>query len=115
MGYNEAQIVAGEFEVPADQQDAARQAIATFVRDLGYPHEIPSLAAALRLFEITVVEEDDRVVGLEFDGRILYELEDAFKVLAPYVEPGSYLHWRSGTGAEWRYLFDGDRMITSPN
>ena len=115
MGYNEAQIVAGAFTVPAEEQDAARDAIADFVHGLGYPHEVPSLAAALRLFEITVVEEDEQVVGIEFDGRILYELEDAFRVLAPYVEAGSYLHWRSGTGAEWRYLFDGEQLITSPN
>lgn len=115
MGYNEAQIVDGEFEVPLEAQDDALAAISRFVSNLGYPYEVTSLGDALRLFEVTVVEEGHRVVGIEFDGRILYELEDAFRTLAPYVTPGSYLHWRSGTGVEWRYLFDGERLITSPN
>ena len=38
-----------------------------------------------------------------------------FRTVAPYVAQGSVIHWRGGTGVEWWYRFDGERLITEPD
>ena len=115
MGYQEGRIVQCEFVIGRDRQDATRDALATFARDLGWEGVLTDVDAGPRLFSVKAVRDgDDNVVSLEFEDRLLLEIDELFSTLASHVESGSYIHWQSGTGAEWRYLFDGQRMVSAP-
>lgn len=116
MGYQEARIVDGDFEIPDALAPAALADLRAFVRSLGYEGDVADLTAAFRLFELAASpSRRGGIAGLAFQGRLLLELEDLFHTVAPYVSPGCYLHWRSGVGAEWRYLFDGEQLHTAPD
>lgn len=66
----------------------------------------------LRLFAFETVRDGEDIVGLRFEDRLLLEIEDVFRTLAPHVEAGGYLVLHAGSGARWRYEFDGARMAT---
>jgi hypothetical protein len=98
----------------ADQQADALEALLTLARD-GFGYDLSDRGLAdvdgfLRLFAIDTVRDGDDIVGLHFDDRLLLELEEVFATLGPYVEQGSYVVFHAGSGARWRYAFDGERV-----
>jgi len=54
------------------------------------------------------MDEDENVVGIQFEGECLYEEEKIFSLLAPFVEPGSFLQILGERGSMWRWVFDGE-------
>ena len=77
---------------------------------------LQTLDEFFRLFAVHTVREGADIVGLEFEDRYLLELDDVFRALGPYVEPGSWVLFHSGTTDRWRYVFDGgvDRRTEPP-
>ena len=59
--------------------------------------------------------EDGNIIDIEFDGEKLGDDEELFKVLAPFVESGSYIEISGEDGDLWRWVFkDGCLYYTSP-
>jgi hypothetical protein len=120
VGYYEAKIEDAVFVVRAEQQGPAlERLLALSADDLGYDlsdRGLTSLDEFLRLFAVQTVREGDDIVGLTFEDRYLLELDDVFRALGPYVEPGSWVLFHSGTTDRWRYVFDGgvDRRTEPP-
>lgn len=115
MGYYEARIEGAEFVVRADQQaPALERLIRLSAEDLGYDltdRNLQDLDQFLRLFSVDTVRSDGDIVSLQFEDRYLLELDDVFQALGPYVEPGSWVLFHSGTTDRWRYLFDGRGVV----
>ena len=92
MGYYEAKIEDAVFVVRAEQQDAALDRMLELAADdLGYDlsdRGLQTLDEFFRLFAVHTVREGEDIVGLEFEDRYLLELDDVFRALGPYVEPG---------------------------
>lgn len=112
MGYYEAAITESDVVVEPAAERSALAALLTLSREeFGYDLEergLTDLDGFMRLFEIRVVRDDSGVIRhLEFAARLLLEVDDVFRALGPYVRAGSYLRMHSGTGARWRYEFDG--------
>lgn len=120
MGYYEARIEDGVFVVPAEQQPFALDRLLRLSADeLGYDlsdRGIESLDEFLRLFAVHTVRDGGDIIGLQFEDRYLLELDDVLRALGPYVEPGSWVLFHSGTGDRWRYVYDGgvDRRTEEP-
>jgi hypothetical protein len=116
VGYQEARVEAAAFVVRANRQrDALERMLELSRDDLGHDladRGLADLDGFLRLFGFTTVRDGADIVGLEFEDRLLLETDDIFRALGPYVEPGSYVLMHAGTGARWRYLFDGQAMTT---
>lgn len=49
--------------------------------------------------------EDGNIIGIEFEGEKLGDEEELFKVLAPFVESGSYIEISGEDGDLWRWVF----------
>lgn len=112
MGYYEARITGSRFTIAPEREAAALERLLEVSRDdFGYDladRELTDLEGFLRLFEVGVERDDEgRIVGLRFDAQLLLETEDVFQALGPYAEAGSYVRVHSGTGARWRYDYDG--------
>lgn len=114
MGYYEARIEEARFRLPAELQRPALERLLAVSRDeFGYDladRGLEDVDGFLRLFGFRTEREDGSIVGLHFEDRFLLETEDVFHALAPFVEAGSDVLIHSGTGARWRYVFDGERM-----
>jgi hypothetical protein len=97
-----------------DEQAAALETLLTLARDgFGYDlsdRGLTDVDGFLRLFAIDTVRNGGDIVGLRFEDRLLLELEDVFTALAPFVEAGSYVAFHAGSGARWRYEFDGEHV-----
>lgn len=50
------------------------------------------------------------LIGLSYDNKTGNEL-DFFNVIAPFVEPNSYINWRGEDGEQWQWFFDGEKLI----
>jgi hypothetical protein len=112
VGYYEAAIIESEFVVEPAAERSALAALLTLSRDeFGYDLDdrgLTDLDGFMRLFEIRVVRDEDGVIRhLAFAAQLLLETDDVFRALGPYVRAGSYVRMHSGTGARWRYEFDG--------
>jgi hypothetical protein len=94
-----------------DRQEAALDALLKLAREaFGYDladRGLTDVDGFLRLFAIDTVRDGDDIVSLRFEDRLLLELEEVFVTLGPFVEPGSYVLFHAGSGAGWRYVFDG--------
>lgn len=117
MGYQEARLEDGRFVLRGERQAEALERLLVLSQDVfGYDLSDRNLADVdgfLRLFAFTTVRDGQDIVALRFEDRLLLEIEDVFATLAPYVEPGSYLVLHAGSGARWRYDFDGQRMTST--
>lgn len=115
MGRFEARIVEADFEIPAALVPSALADLTAFLRELGYDLPVADLRSGFGLFELIAESgPDGSVTGVTFDALLLAELEELFRIVAPYVVPGCFLVWRSGSGEQWRYDFDGERLRTAP-
>lgn len=47
---------------------------------------------------------------LEFTGEKLGDDDLLFTAIAPFVEPGSFIHFVGEEGHNWKYKFDGNKM-----
>lgn len=113
MGYQEGRVEEARFVLRAEQQHAALGRLLELARDeFGYDlsdRGLTDVDGFLRLFAFETVREGDDIVSLRFEDRLLLELEDVFVALGPFVEAGSYVVLHAGSGARWRYVFDGER------
>jgi hypothetical protein len=115
MCRRDARISAGAFTIPAASVDGALSAAATFLEDVGWEGGLPDLGVVFRLFNVVAAGAADRSIsGLEFEGTLLEELEELFACLAPHVQAGSFLVWEGDRGNRWRYDFDGQQLVTTP-
>lgn len=116
MGYQEGRIEDVAFVVRADNQAPALARMLKLSRDeFGYDlaeRNLTSLDQFLRLFAFTTIRDGDDIVGLEFEDRLMLEIDDVFRELGPYVESGSHILMHGGTGSRWRYTFEGGRTTT---
>jgi hypothetical protein len=114
IGYQEGRIVDARFVLRASQQPAALERLLELARDeFGYDlsdRGLTDVDGFLRLFAFQTARDGDDIVGLRFEDRLLLEIEDVFAALGPYVEAGSYVRFHAGSGARWRYDFDGERV-----
>jgi hypothetical protein len=114
IGYQEGRIEEARFVLRADQQAPALARLLELARDdFGYDlsdRGLTDVDGFLRLFAIGTVRDGDDIVRLTFEDRLLLELEEVFAALAPYVEAGSYVRFHAGSGARWRYDFDGEHV-----
>lgn len=121
MGYYEARILESRFVLPPARQEEALRTLLALSRDsFGYDlgaRGLTSVDGFLRLFGFQTVRRDGTIVALEFEDRLMLEAEEVFEALAPYVEAGSFVRLHAGTGARWRYEFDGEQMhrVDEPN
>jgi hypothetical protein len=116
VGYQEGRFVEASFVVlPEDQAPALERLLELSRDEFGYDLEdrhLTDLDGFLRLFAIGTVRDDDTIVGLTFEDRLLLELDDVFRALGPYVQAGSSVLVHGGSGSMWRYDFDGHRCTT---
>jgi hypothetical protein len=114
VGYQEGRIERAEFVLRAAQQPAALEALLALARDgFGYDlgdRGLRDVDGFLRLVAVETVREGDDIVSLRFEDRLLLELEEVFATLAPFVVAGSEVVFHAGSGARWRYVFDGRGM-----
>jgi hypothetical protein len=69
-----------------------------------------TLSEATDYFYWTLSKNDDGDYDkLDFTGEKLYDDEDMFRSLAPFVESGSYVEIH-GEEDTWRWVFDGRSM-----
>lgn len=113
MGWTEARVEDARFVLRAEHHRAAldrllRLARETFHYDLS-DLELGDVDGFLRLLGFTAERDGGDIVGLEFEDKLLPEIEGVFDALAPYLEAGSYVRMHGGTNARWRYDFDGER------
>ena len=60
-----------------------------------------------------VPDEGEEVVGVSFyayGGKWTEETVNVLRIIAPFVEAGSYIDMSGEDGAAWRWYFDGKRM-----
>ena len=54
------------------------------------------------------VDDDGNITDVQFsDEKMGDEKEHLFDIIAPYVEPGSFIELGGEDGASWRWVFDG--------
>lgn len=56
--------------------------------------------------------ENGDIIGLQFTGQKWGDDEELFKVIAPYVESGSYIKVIGEEGAKWYWLFKNGQFET---
>lgn len=54
------------------------------------------------------------IVGVRFEGQKIGDEDEFFKVIAPFVEAGSWIHMSGEDGAQWRWYFDGETCTEQP-
>ena len=76
--------------------------------ELAHPHDdLAAFLAWTRGWELIFNEQGD-VERIQFMGEKANPLDDdIFRLLAPFVEPGSYIEMSGEQGERWRWLFDG--------
>lgn len=57
------------------------------------------------------VNEEGNISQIAFIGEKYGQEKLMFEAIAPFVEAGSYLHFRGEDGAQWKYEFDGKVMV----
>lgn len=116
IGYQEGRIEDATFVVlAADQQPALQRMLELSREDFGYDlsdRNLQTLDAFLKLFAFDTVRDGNDIVGLEFEDRLMLEIDDVFRELGPWVQSGSQILMHSGTGARWRYMFEDGRTTT---
>jgi len=71
-----------------------------------------TLVEALEAFrwQPTDRNENGDILGIDFEGEKLGEDAVLFKVIAPYVDDGSYIEMQGEDGDQWRWCFDNGTM-----
>jgi hypothetical protein len=108
MGYH-ISVSDSKFFIPADKKVAAM----TAVRELGtggwVDEDFRQRATLERTLECWrwLLNSNDQgdIVGLDFEGQKLGDDEQLFRVLAPFVRPGSYIEVLGEEGYRWRWTF----------
>ena len=117
IGYQEARLEDSRFILRGEQQAEALERLLELSKErFGYDladRELADVDSFLRLFAFETVRDGDDIIALTFEDRLLLEIEDVFSTLAAFVEPGSFLQLHAGSGARWRYDFDGSQMTTT--
>lgn len=76
-----------------------------------YPSECPDIESILSMVGYELEQAEDGALMITgYSSKT--GCEDVFAAaLAPFVEPGSYLTWEGEEGEEYRWAFDGKRLI----
>lgn len=56
-------------------------------------------------------DDDDRVDGLSYEGKVSGNEGQVLSLLAPFVKKGSWIAVTGEDGDEWRWVFDGEEAI----
>ena len=56
------------------------------------------------------VDDEGNICDVFFEGEKIGQEIEFFKVIAPYVEPGSYIQMIGEDGFIWRWVFDNDTV-----
>ena len=57
---------------------------------------------------VSKLDDDGNITSLSFYGdKLSYDEGEMFKIVAPYVEDGSYIEMHGEDGAQWRWAFSG--------
>lgn len=62
-------------------------------------------------YDAEVDEETGDIIDLQFTGEKLGDELELFKVIAPFVEAGSYLEISGEDSSVWRWIFDGRTCV----
>ena len=56
----------------------------------------------------TVIDPDSGdIIDINFVGENMHDEEDLFRIIAPFVEPGSFIQMNGGSIDFWEWRFDG--------
>lgn len=122
MGYN-IQQTAATFCIKKENKTKAFEAVFAITSKQSFPYSKRKIATLkeimaewrwkITLQETKTVEEGDEIVrtgdviDISFEGEKIGDDSRLFEVLAPFVEPGSFIQMVGEDGKQWRWVFDG--------
>ncbi len=115
MGYCMTQTD-GSFRMKREKQDAAFKAVKEQMGGKAYHWQEANWMKGVRdiqavfdawLYQPETDDETGDIVALEFCAEKLGDELELFKVIAPFVEAGSFLEMRGEDGTMWRWNFNG--------
>jgi hypothetical protein len=81
--------------------------------DQKHINQAKSLEEALSIWRYCPeVDQEDNIISVDFDGEKIGQEDEMFKVIAPFVEDGSYIEMQGEDGAMWRWVFKNGEMRT---
>lgn len=108
MGYNVDMTI--DVRIEADKVPAALATLNKyFVEHCEYPHDSLPDALAGFGFDTTIAEGADgqAIESMQWQGGKMFESEEMFKLLAPFVTDNSHLTCIGEDGDIWGYEFEG--------
>lgn len=107
-------VVQESVHIAADKKPAAYEALKAVV-DKDVPGRATNFAELMkecrwRVEESTVDGMEGDVTEVEFTGSRLWNTEDVWRALAPFVTRGSFIEFKGEEDDGWRYVFDGEAM-----
>lgn len=115
MGYCMTQVD-GSFRMKRENQDAAFKAVKEQMSGKEYHWQGKGWMSGARdiqavmdawIYEAETDDETGDITDLHFSGEKLGDELEFFKVIAPFVEKGSFLEMQGEDGSLWRWMFDG--------
>lgn len=97
--------------VPAVKALQAMRGTYSWARDFQKLTSLVKILSAWRWEAKRVDEEEGDIVGIQFCGEKAGDDLALFKVLAPFVEAGSFVHMVGEDGAQWKWIFDGKTCV----
>lgn len=120
MGYCIRQVDC-KFLMKKENQEAAFNAVKEQMDDNGYhwisrgwKKGLRDIQAVLEcwLYSPKLDDETGDIVDLWFNCEKMGDEKELFKVIAPFVEKGSYLEICGEDGSKWRWIFNGKTCKT---
>lgn len=118
MGYY-IDVIQTEFHIPADKVNDALQAVKALGKegksyswvDDNFANR-DTLKATLEAWRYDITEDEEgNVTDIYFNGQKLGDDETLFRALGPFVDAGGYIEVSGEEGAQWRWAFDGEKMV----
>lgn len=123
MGY-EMKVCESYFRIKAENKTAALAAIMVLKRQVERGEFFVSaqefmnakdLCEAVHAWRWSMTtDESGDIIGIRFDKWKYADDDVLFKILAPFVEPGSYIEMQGEDGYSWRWDFDGKTCAGIP-
>lgn len=100
----------GEFHIEKKNMGAAADALREYRRGCGY--DVGHNESLVELLDdccwrVEDLDDDGGIAYMYLDDNVIGDEEDWFKVIAPYVKPGSYLVFEGEDGHIWCWYFNG--------
>jgi hypothetical protein len=113
MGYCMTQEISN-FRIKNDKKEGALRAAMSMPDEdfhwvkRGWNKDLRDIEGALHAWRYEPeVDELGDIVDVQFSGEKLGTEISFFKVIAPFVEPGSFIEMHGEDGSMWRWVFDG--------